>query len=107
MGPFTTDTGTDTFCADTPTDTGIKESEAESTPKLVKRRATGLPRMGKPKLPTDRRRVFVSVRVLPKTKAALESLVAQCGSKNLGWALDNLVDMAQEAGLFKIPTTFI
>ncbi len=80
-----------------------RPDQASQTPKLIKRRATGLPRMGKPKLPTDKRRVFVSVRVLPKTKAALESL----GERNLGWALDRIVAMAQDAGLFKIPTTFI
>ncbi len=88
-------------------DAAPPESAGELMPKLVKRRATGLPRMGKPKLSTEKRRVFVSVRVLPKTKAALELLVANGGAKNLGWALDNLVDMAQEAGLFKIHTTFI
>lgn len=93
----------DAFCADAP----ANALPTEKLEKLIKRRASGLPRMGKPKLPTEKRRVFVSVRVLPKTKHALESLITEGGAKNLGWALDNLVDMAQEAGLFKIPTTFI
>ncbi len=97
----------ETFCAEAPVvgDIDLESPVAQHAGKikLSKKRATGLPRLGKPKLPDAKRRVFVSVRVLPKTKAALEAIEA----KNLGWAIDKLVAMAQEHGLFKVPTTFI
>ncbi len=56
-------------------------------------------RAGKPKLPEERRRVFLSVRVLPKTKRGLVGLEA----RNLGHALDKLVALAEAAGVITIP----
>ncbi len=79
--------------------------------RLVKaKRATGLPRLkkpkhrlGKPKLPEHMCRVQVSVRVTEQTKKKLLKLQA----KNLGWAIDKLVMMAEDRGLFKIPVELI
>ncbi len=96
--------------------------------KLVKTRATGLPRLpltrhlaereeqaqaqvkrkrrhklGKPKLAKKQRREFLSCRVMPHTREMLNRL----GCKNPGWAIDALVRIAEDSGLFKIPTQLI
>jgi len=109
-----------------PNATSAPEAEALGQPpaKLVKTRATGLPRLpltrqlaerderdkkkrrhklGKPKLAKKQRRQFLSCRVMPHTREMLDRL----GAKNPGWAIDALVRIAEDGGLFKIPTQII
>ncbi len=81
--------------------------------RYVKKRAIGLPRLskprsnrpklGKPKLPEDRCRILLSCRVTPHTWKMLDKLQA----KNPGWAIDKLIQMAEDRGLFKIPVEMI
>ena len=70
-------------------------------PPVVRRRPSG-----KQKLPEDRRRVLLSVRVLPATMGYLNSM----GYPSNGRALDVLVKAIQHKGIVKmleagIPTT--
>ncbi len=55
--------------------------------KRIKKRAKGLPRLGKKPYPPGRKRELISARVLPATKMALERI----GAENLGRAIDTLV----------------
>lgn len=54
--------------------------------------------MGKKKLPVERRRVILSVRVLPSTLAYLESM----GYRSNGRALDILVKSLQHPGILRM-----
>lgn len=76
-----------------------------NNPKLVKQRATGLPRRGKKPYPKERLRVLISVRILPATKEALLRL----GSSNLGRAIDELTAHIQRPQIdgSNIPVTLI
>jgi len=102
----------------------VPELSSEPTPlgdpgvKYVKKRAIGLPRLpkprsnkahsnrprlGKPKLPKDQRRVGLPCRVTTHSRDMLLKL----REKNFGWAIDKLVQMAEDRGLFKIPVEMI
>lgn len=77
-----------------------------SKPRIVKKRATGLPRRGKKPYPRERLRVLISVRILPATRDALLKL----GSDNLGRAIDELVNRSSEllaAEALSVPVTRI
>ncbi len=67
----------------------------EPTPELepVKKKP-----MGKKALPVERRRVILSVRVLPSTMSYLQGM----GYKTVGRALDILVKAVQHGGIVKM-----
>lgn len=54
--------------------------------------------MGKKKLPVERRRVILSVRVLPSTMGYLDKM----GYKTVGRALDVLVKAVQHGGVLRM-----
>ncbi len=61
--------------------------ETATKERRIKKRAKGLPRLGKKPYPPGRKRELISARVLPATKVALERI----GAENLGRAIDVLV----------------
>lgn len=65
----------------------------EETPAPVEKRK------GKQKLPIERRRVILSVRVLPSTMEYLESMAAELGVSSTGRAVDTMVQALQGGGI--------